>query len=414
MSSLSDTTIRAAKPKEKRYRLYDERGLFLIVRPTGGKWWRWKYRFGGKETSISLGVYPHVSLKDARLRRDDAKKLLAAGINPSAERRAKKAARGSANSLDAVAREWHAKFSPRWTRDHANKIIGSLERDVLPWLGSRPIGEVTAPELLTVLRRIESRAPVIAKRGLSSLSRIFRYAVATGRAERDPTYDLRGALSPTQETHHPAITDPKLIGGLLRSIDGYQGSFITRSALKLAPLTFVRPGELRKAEWSDFDLEAAEWRIGAAKMKMRAIHIIPLSLQAVQVLRELHPLTGSGRYVFRGAYRQERPLSQNTLNSALHRLGYTDEMTAHGFRTMASTLLHEQGWDSDAIERQLAHRDRNAVRAAYSHAQHLPTRRRMIQAWADYLDVLRSGKVEHDTTLMTPKTTLRPFTPLDI
>ena len=390
---LTDATIRNAKPGDKPRRLFDGGGLYLEVTPAGGKGWRLKYRFAGKEKRISLGVYPAVGLREARARRDGARKQLAAGVDPSAARKAVKAARGGEDSLEAVAREWHAKHAPRWAPGHASNIISRFERDIFPWLGARPVNEVAAPELLRVLRRIESRGALeLAHRAHQNIGRVFQYAIATGRAERNPAADIRGALPPVKEKHHAAITDPKAIGALLRAIDGYQGSFVTRCALQLAPLTFVRPGELRKAEWSEIDLDVAEWRIPAERMKMRAIHIVPLPVQAIACLRELHPLTGSGHYVFPGLRTPTRPMSENTINGALRRLGYAkDEMTGHGFRSMASTLLNEQGWHRDAIERQLAHGERDAVRAAYNYAEHLPERRRMMQAWADYLDGLKNG-----------------------
>ncbi|OWW19197.1 tyrosine-type recombinase/integrase [Noviherbaspirillum denitrificans] len=393
--ALTDTAIRNAKPKEKPYKLSDERGLFMLVHSNGGRYWRFKYRFGGKEKLLALGVYPDVPLKDARERRDDARRQVAAGIDPGLQRKAQKAAKVScaANSFEAVAREWFAKYSPNWVDSHSSKIIRRFEKDIFPWLGNRPIGEISAPELLTTLRRIEGRRALeTAHRALQNCGQVFRYAVATGRADRDPSGDLRGALPPTRPKHHASITEPKAIGAMLRTMDGYQGSFVTKCALKLAPLVFVRPGELRKAEWSEFNLDAAEWRIPAARMKMREQHIVPLSTQAVAILRELHALTGTGRYLFPGARTNGRPMSENTVNAALRRLGYKgDEMTGHGFRSMASTHLNEQGWHRDAIERQLAHAERDEVRAAYNYAEHLPERRRMMQAWADYLDGLAAG-----------------------
>ncbi|MGH8589832.1 MAG: tyrosine-type recombinase/integrase [Gammaproteobacteria bacterium] len=387
---LTDIRCRNTKPREKSFKMADAGGLYLILNPNGSRWWRFDYRFARKRRTLSMGTYPAVSLKLARARRDAARKQLAAGIDPGLARKAERSA--IADSFDAVAREWHAKRAPTWAPGHAEKITGRFERDIFPWLGGRLVGQITAPELLAVLRRIEARGAIeLAHRALQNCGRVFRYAIATGRAERDPAADLRGALPPVKERHHAAITDPKDIGGLLRAIDGYRGSFVTQCALRLASLTFVRPGELRKAEWSEFDLEGTEWRIPAERMKMRAIHVVPLSAQAVAVLHELRPLTGSGRYAFPGLRTPTRPMSENTVNAALRRLGYEkDEMTGHGFRSMASTLLNEQGWHRDAIERQLAHGERDAVRAAY-YAEHLPERRRMMQAWADYLDGLKSG-----------------------
>jgi integrase len=392
---LTDTAIKSFKPKNKPYRIFDGGGLYLEVAPTGGKWWRLKYRFGGKEQRISLGVYPNIGLKDARDKRDENRKLLANGVNPGDARKAEQAAKAEAgaNSFEVIAREWYAKLSPKWVPAHAKRILRLLEKDVFPWIGKRPVGSVTAAELLSVIRRIEGReANETAHRALQNCGQVFRYAVATGRAERDPTGDLRGALAPVIETHHASITEPKAIGELLRAIDGYMGSAVTKSALQLAPLVFVRPGELRRAEWIEFNFDDAEWRIAAARMKMRVQHIVPLSPQAVRIFRELHTMTGGGQYVFPGVRSVKRPMSENTVNAALRRLGYTtDQMTGHGFRSMASTLLNEQGWNRDAIERQLAHAERDAVRAAYNYAEHLPERRKMMISWSDYLDQLRLG-----------------------
>ncbi|MGH7317591.1 MAG: tyrosine-type recombinase/integrase, partial [Candidatus Rokuibacteriota bacterium] len=285
---LTDTAIRNAKPREKPVKLFDGGGLYLILTPAGARWWRFDYRHGGKRRTLSMGVYPAVGLKEARARRDSARKQLAAGLNPSEARKAAKAARGGEDSLEAVAREWFAKHAPRWAPGHASKIIGRFERDIFPWLGARPVREITAPELLEVLRRIEARGAIeTAHRAHQNCGRVFRNAIATGRAERDPAADLRGALPPVKEKHHAAITESKAIGALLRAIDGYQGSFVTQCALRLAPLLFVRPGELRKAEWWEIDLEAAEWRIPAERMKMKTQHIVPLSRQALAVLHEL-------------------------------------------------------------------------------------------------------------------------------
>jgi integrase len=392
--SLTDPAIRNAKPGEKPIKLADEKGLYLLIVPAGGKWWRLDYRFAGKRKTLSMGTYPEVSLKEARDKRDDARKQLAQGIDPGETRKAMKAAQSAeADTFEVVAREWHTKFSPTWTPEHGERIIRRFERDVFPWMGKRPIREITAPELLAALRRIESRGALdTAHRAHQNCGQVFRYAVATGRADRDPSGDLRGALPPVRDKHHASITDPKGIGELLRAIDDYRGSFVTQCAMRLAPLVFVRPGELRSAEWSEFDFDKAEWRIPGEKMKMRDPHIVPLSTQAAAILLELQPLTGRGRYVFPSARTPngDRCMSENAVLAALRRLGYTkDEMTGHGFRSMASTLLNEQGWHRDAIERQLAHTERNAVRAAYNYAEHLPERRKMMQAWADYLDGLK-------------------------
>lgn len=393
--ALSDTAIRRVKVRDKARKLFDGHGLYLLVTPTGGKCWRLKYRYGGKEKLLALGAHPEVSLKEARARCHEARRKLAAGIDPGAERKAAKAARVARETggFEAVGREWFEKFSRAWVAEHAATVIRRLEHDVFPWLGARPIGEITAPELLAVLRRIEARGAIeVAHRVKQIVGQVFRYAVATGRAQRDPTGDLRGALPPTVEKHHAALTKPADVAGLMRAIDGYQGSFVVRCALRLLALTFIRPGELRKAEWTEFDLDEGIWRIPAERMKMRAEHLVPLSRQAVEALRELQPLTGSGRYLFPGARSAGRPMSENTICAALRYLGYErGQMTAHGFRTLASTLLNEMGWSADAIERQLAHAERDEVRGAYNRAEYLAERRRMMGAWADYLDGLATG-----------------------
>jgi integrase len=397
---LTDTAIRSAKARDRTFKMFDGGGLYLEVNPRGGKWWRWKYRFGGTERRLSLGVYPAVGLKAARAKRDVLRQQLAAGVDPGQARKAGKVALAGAGTFEAVAREWLAKFSPGWVAGHANRIVRRLEQDLFPWLGARPIAEIKTPELLAVLRRIESRGALeTAHRAMQNCGQVFRYAVATGRAERDPTADLRGALPTPKGRHHASILDPKRVGELLRAIDSYQGFFVTKCALRLAPLVFVRPGELRKAQWSEIDLERAEWRIPAERMKMREQHIVPLSRQAVEILRELEPLTsrpigakqGAPLYVFPSGRSRERPMSENAVLAALRRMGYAkEEMTGHGFRSIASTLLHEQGWKHQVIERQLAHAERNTVSAAYNFAEHLPERRRMMQAWADHLDALKA------------------------
>lgn len=392
---LTDLAVKNAKPGQKTVRLRDDRGLYLEISPKGGKWWRLRYMIKGKANMLSLGVYPDVSLKDARERRDEARKLIANGIDPSQARKEEKAeAAAEALTFERVAREWYERFKPQWSPSHSLDVIQRLEKNVFPQLGPRPIRDITAPELLAAVRLIEGRGAVeSARRVLQMCGQIFRYAIATGQADRDLAADLRGALPPAREKHHASITDPKAVAQLLRAIDGYEGSMVARCALRLAPLVFVRPGELRHAEWSEIDLDKAEWRIPAEKMKMREQHIVPLSRQAVAILRELHPLTGAGRYVFPSIRTSARPMSENTVLAALRRLGYTkDEMTGHGFRSMASTMLNEMNrWNRDAIERQLAHGERNAVRAAYNFAEHLPERRRMMQAWADHLDSLKAG-----------------------
>lgn len=396
---LTDIKIKSLKPKlkpdgtvtNKPYKVTDEKGLYLEVKPSGSKLWRFKYRFAGKEKLLSVGAYPDVKLKEAREKRDKLRKQVAAGVDPSDVRKAKKLALSGKDSFETVAHEWHEKHKPNWTENHAIRTLNRLEQNIFPWLGKINVGDITAAQLLTTLQRIENRGALeTAHRVHQICGQIFRYAVATGRAERDPAGDLRGALPPSKVKHHPSLSKPKEIGALLRAIEEYSGSFITYCALRLAPMVFVRPIELRSAEWSEINLDGAEWRIPAEKMKMRNPHIVPLSKQAISIIEELKPLTGSGKYLFPSIRSATRPMSENTINGALRRLGYTkDQMTGHGFRSIASTLLNEQGWNRDAIERQLAHSERDGVRAAYNYAEYLHERKKMMQSWADYLDKLR-------------------------
>ncbi|CAG9273425.1 Integrase [Paraburkholderia unamae] len=393
---LTDTAVRNTKPGEKPIRLFDGGGLYLEISTAGGKWWRLKYRFGGKEKRISLGVYPDVGLKDARERRDAARKLLANGVDPGEAKKARKAAseERAANSFEVIAREWFAKYAPGWAPGHADKIIQRLQRDVFPWLGGRPIADIAAPELLTVVRRIEERgAHDTAHRALQNCGQVFRYAVATGRAQRDPSGDLRGALPPLKHEHYAAITDPSQVGELLRAIDGFQGTFIVKCALMLAPMLFVRPGELRMAEWSGFNLDKAEWRYLVTKTKTE--HLVPLSSQAVAILRELHALTGRRQHVFPGRD-PHKPMSGAAINAALRRMGYDTktEITGHGFRAMARTILHEElHVKPEVIEHQLAHRVPDALGTAYNRTKFLRERRIMMQQWADQLDQLKASPV---------------------
>lgn len=392
--ALTDITIRRAPLPEKPKKLADSAGLYLLLSPSGARWWRFDYRFAGKRKTLSMGTYPETSLADARARRDDARKLIQAGVDPGAQRKAEKAAgkEQATNSFAAIAEEWFAgrQDLAETTRGKVRWMLSDL---AFPWIGSRPIGELEPPDVLAVLRRVESRGHLETAQRLKSIcSQVFRYAVATGRAQRDPTVDLRGALKTAKTRHRASITEPLKVGELLRAIDSYGGTLPVRCALQLAPLVFVRPGELRKAEWGEFDLEEGMWVIPGERMKMRERHFVPLSRQAVAILQELQPLTGRGRLVFPGVRRYTEPMSDGTINAALRRLGYDkDAMTGHGFRSLASTLLHEQGYNADWIERQLAHAERNSIRAAYNYAQHLPERRKMMQAWADYLDALRVG-----------------------
>jgi integrase len=392
MALKKEIVYKTAKPKEKAYKIFDGEGLFLLVMSQGSKYWRLKYRFNGKEKLLALGVYDQTTLAEARIKRNEARNLLAKGIDPGLLKQEKKQSNRimTENCFETIAREWHAKLLPQWTSKHGARIIRQLENDVFPWLGERAISTITPPELLKTLQRIENRGAIeTAHRAQQTCGQIFRYAIATGRAERDPSADLRGALPPARKKHHASLIETRAIGNLLRAINDYQGHFVTKCALRLATLLLVRPGELRHAEWSELDLEAAEWRIPAEKMKMKLKHIVPLPTQAITILRELRPLTGDGNYVFPCVRASKRPMSENTVNAGLRRLGYTkEEMTGHGFRSMASTLLNEQGWNRDAIERQLAHAERNNIRAAYNYAEYLPERRKMMQHWADYLDVL--------------------------
>jgi integrase len=392
---LTDTKARNAKPKKRQFKLFDTEGLFLLVSPAGGKWWRFKYRLGGKENLISLGTYPEVSLAQARGRRDEARKQVADGIDPSQVRKALKQSKyHNESTFEVVAREWHTKFTPTWTAGHAVTILSRLEHNVFPWIGERPIIEIKAPELLTVLRRIESRGALeTAHRVRAICGQVFRYAIATGRAERDPAADLRGALPPVKPKHLSAMTDPEKVAGLLRAIDGYQGALVTKCALRLAPYVFVRPGELRQMEWAEIDLEAAEWNIPAEKMKTRQPHLVPLAHQSLEILKELRPLTGSGKYVFPSPRTPKRPMSNNGVLSALRRMGFEkEEMTGHGFRAMARTILDEiLQFRPDYIEHQLAHAVRDPNGRAYNRTAHLSERRKMMQTWADYLDGLKTG-----------------------
>jgi integrase len=395
---LTEAKIRSAKPCNRTTKLSDAGGLYLQIQPNGSKLWRASYRYAGKQKTLAVGVYPIVGLKDAREMRDEAKRQLANGIDPSAQRRIDKQVAATGNNFKDVAEEVLAKLEKEGRADVTLTKKRWLLDFAYPDFGDRLIAKITTPDLLSVLRKVEARGHYeTARRLRSTCGMIFRYAIATGRAERDPSADLRGVLTSPKVNHRAAIVDPTCIGALLRAIDGYDGLSITKAALRLAPLVFVRPGELRHAEWSELDRDGGEWRIPAAKMKMRRPHRVPLSRQALDVLRDLQLITGGGRFLFPSVRSTVRPMSENTLNAALRRLGYgTDEMTAHGFRAMASTRLNEMsGWNPDAIERQLAHQEQDGVRRAYVHAaEYWPERVKMMQAWADYLDELRErGKV---------------------
>lgn len=415
--ALTAIAIKSAKATDKPLRLSDGHGLYLLIQPdsvkktengkdiisTGSKYWRMDYRFNGKRKTLAFGVYPDVSLLEARERREQARKLMKADtdpncVSPTAARKAKISAAIALteNNFETVAREWFASRLPNWKENHSSKIIARLEKDIFPWIGTRPISEIVASELLSVVRRIESRGALeTAHRALACCGQVFRYAVATGRAARDPTGDLSGALPPVKKDNHfAAITEPSKVGELMRDIAGYSGSFVVRCAFKLSPLIFVRPGELRRMEWSEIDLDKSEWLIPAEKMKMGVPHIVPLARQAIEVLREIHPLTGRGKYVFPGERDHDRPMSDNAIRSAMRRMGWgNSEMTPHGFRAMASTILDNKGYNPAWLERQLAHEEQNKIKGAYKRDQwrmYLPERTAMMQSWADYLDELAS------------------------
>jgi integrase len=391
---LTATTIRTAKSTDKTKRMYDTGGLYLEVAPAGGKWWRLKYRFAGKEKRLALGVYPDISLQAARKRRDEARSLLANDLDPSENKRAQRATRrqSAGNSFEVIAREWFEKFSTTWASGHSERILSRLKRDVFPWIGNEPITELTAPKLLSVVQRIEERGALeTAHRTLGTCGKVFRYAVATGRAERDPSGDLRGALPPIRGKHFAAVTDPDEVGPLLRKLDGYEGTLVVRCALRLAPLVFVRPGELRRARWADVDIQSADWRFTVTKTETE--HIVPLSKQAVEILGEVEPLTGRGEYVFPSARGRNRPMSSVALLAAMRSMEIPKEtMSGHGFRAMARTILDEVlHVRPDFIEHQLAHAVRDPNGRAYNRTAHLAERREMMQQWADYLDELKAG-----------------------
>ncbi len=393
---LNDKQIAHAAARERPYKLFDENGLYLEIRPNGSKWWRFRYTLLGKEKRISMGVYPEVSLKEARQRRDKAREQLFEGNDPSHIKKARKLAGvlSMEDCFEVVAREWVERSRDTWAPSHSKRIIDRLENDIFPFLGKRRISEITPLELLAALRQVENRGAVeTAHRINQTCGQIFRYAIVTARATQDITLALKGALRPHKPKHLASIIDPQAIGELLRAIEGYKGSFIARCALRLAPLVFVRPGELRGAEWAEFEMGKAMWRIPPERMKMRRLHMVPLSRQAMAILEEIKPVTGHLKYVFPSTVKGNRPMSENTVLAALRRMGYSkDEMTGHGFRSMASTLLNEQGYNRDWIERQLAHAESNNVRAAYNYAEHIQERTKMMQEWADFLDSLRDNK----------------------
>ena len=389
---LTDTALRAVKPLDKPQKLFDGNGLFLFISPHGTKSWRVKYHFQGREKLLTLGTYPQLSLKEAREACAAAKKQLSGGIDPGAEKKLR--AKSLQTTFEAVAREWHTNQAAVWTENYAKDVMERIAKNIFPYLGNRPIAEITPPELLSVLRKIELRGAIDQAhrvRGICSL--IFRYAIATGRAERDTAADLRGALKTRVVTPRAAITEPRAIGGLLRAIDDFPGTFIVKAGLQLLALTFLRPSEVRLGEWSEIDFNEKLWRIPAKRMKMRLDHLVPLSSQALEILHTLHALSGDGTLMFPGLRSKGKALSDAAFIAALRRMGYAkDEMCAHGFRAMASTLLNEQGYSADVIEKQLAHNPREKIRGIYNRAEYLPERRKMMQEWANYLDELRSSR----------------------
>ncbi len=403
IAPLSDIQVRNAKPQTKDVKMFDGQGLFLLVTSSGGKLWRMKYDYQGKERLLAIGAYPSLSLADARQRRDEAKKLLANDIDPNENKKALKAAKtaGDANSFEVVAREWHTKFSSTWSDSHAYWVLRRLEQYVFPVIGARPIADLKGADVLKVLQIIEAVALETAHRVKFVIGQIFRYAVGSGRAERDWTADLKGLLPPRSQKHHAAITDPKEVAGLLRAIDDFTGTYTVKCALQLAPLVFLRPGELRNAEWSEFDLDAAEWNFPVERLKLKKRikedrkgerHLVPLSHQAVKILTGLRALTGTSKYVFPCARSNARPMSNMATNAGLARMGYKGEMTSHGFRAMARTILDEVLQQRvDLIEHQLAHAVRDANGRAYNRTAHLTERKKMMQLWADYLDGLKAG-----------------------
>ncbi len=392
--SLSDAKARNAKAKTKPYKIADGEGLFLVVMPSGSKYWRLRYFFAGKEKLLALGVYPEVSLADARERRAQARKVLGAGGDPSETKKEAKrlTTLKTANAFEVVAREWFEKRRHEWAPSSADTMLDRLDKHILPKLGKRPIAEITAPEVLAMLRVAEAKGTLeTARRLMQMCGQIFMYAIVTGRAERNPVPDLRGALKTPVAKHYSFLKEadlPEFLGKLKE----YDGSVQTKLALRLLLLTFVRTKELRGAQWTEIDWDKSEWRIPGERMKMKELHIVPLSKQAIAVLRELEKHSGNRPFVFANQHNPVTFMSENTMLYALYRMGYHSRTTGHGFRSTASTILNEHDFRADVIERQLAHSERNTVRAAYNHAEYLPERRKMMQWWADYLDRVAAKK----------------------
>ena len=388
---LTDIAVKNSKPKTQSYKLTDGDGMFLLVRPTGAKYWRLKYRYTGKEKLLALGVYPEIKLQAARKRRMEARELLAHGTDPGARRKTEKQAARllGENTFEPIAREWYENQCGKWSKAHAGHVMIRLKRELFPMLGPRPIAQISAADLLDVLRGIEKRdALEVVSKCRVIAGQVFRYSIATGRATNDPSRDLRGALKTREKQHYARLSEADL-PEFLTKLDSYDGNLLTKLAMTLLVLTFVRTGELREAKWTEFDFDKHEWRIPAERMKSRAEHLVPLSTQAVEVLEQLQAITGGREHVFPNEHHPLKPMSENTILFALYRMGYRGRATGHGFRATASTILNEQGWDADVIERQLAHKEANKIRAAYHHSEYLAERRKMMQAWAEFLDAKR-------------------------
>ncbi|MCF6808382.1 tyrosine-type recombinase/integrase [Thiotrichales bacterium 19S9-12] len=395
--ALNTAKILALKPDNRDYKVFDSQGLFMIVKKTGKRWWRFKYRFKGKEQTLSLGVYPDISLKDARLKRDEYRKILTEDINPADLRKEIKAEQKGENLFETIALQWHQMKEDEWSTKYADMVLSSLRRNIFPYVKNKHINDIKPTEMLEILKKLESRGKIeTTKRIKQTCGQIFRYGVALGKCERDPTRDIGDALKAVKSTPYAFLSHPDDIARLLKDIDQYHGHFIIKCALMLAPLVFLRPTELAQGEWQEVDFDKSEWHIAEHRMKMRQKHIVPLSRQAMNIIKGLRLCTNTSRFMFPSRSDDDKPMSSESLRMALRRMGYsTEEVTTHGFRHMASTRLHEMasdfGWHSDVIERQLAHAERNKIKAAYNHAEYLVERRRMMQVWADYLDSLKFG-----------------------
>ncbi|OTA21757.1 integrase [Xenorhabdus beddingii] len=391
---LTDLMIKRAKPKEKAYTLADGNGLSLLIDTNGSKGWRYRYQFAGKTKMLSLGVYPVVTLTEARAKRDEARKLVVNGINPSEVRKAEKlsAANLIENTFENITREWYEKRKDRWSASYALEMMETFEKDVFPYIGKKPIAEIKPMDLMAVLSLLNDRGATEKLRKVRQrCGEVWRYAIVTGRAEYNPAPDLASAFIPHKKSHYPFLTVDEL-HEFYKALNAYTGSFIVKMGMRLQMILGVRPGELRKAEWSEIDLDKAIWEISAEKMKMRRPHIVPLSQQAIDILEQMKPITGQGKYLFPGRIKQSQPMSEMALNVLIKRIGYTGRATGHGFRHTMSTILHEQGYPSEWIETQLAHVDKNSIRGTYNHAQYLDGRKEMLQWYADYMEMLERGE----------------------